>query len=198
MDDSNQLMSEVLPSLSEQIQKESAKVTSAPSSQSSTLRIAQTRGLMSTMVKGRSSSTLTPTSQMQIHRRAGDLPRVHIDTRASGKSKESTGQDVVELLAEVEGLKRTREEKNDLNGLKKIIEMLNDVLADSKSDQARDLLPILEAATNLRNLGEDSARKAEKLHIEWVDQKAGEIASKDEDGWGEIEGRTLSQIVELV
>ena len=91
-------MTTSLPLLASQISTVSKSLTDSPSNQLNTLGICPTSNLASTMVGGTACSTLTPASQLLMHRRRSSLPQ--LSGRVS--QREDTVDRIVKFIMEVE------------------------------------------------------------------------------------------------
>jgi len=190
-------MTTSLPLLASQISSVSQALSDSPSNHLTILGTCPTSNLASTMVGGTACSTLTPASQLLMHRRSSNLPQL------SGKvtQREDTVDRIVKLIMEVE--RRDRELVYSMSGKvtsgdREELERLERTLSSSIREQGRNLGPVIEESEGMRVEAGRISDRIEVLHKEWSLQPGGEVAVGGSLVWGEVEGRKLQQWVDMV
>lgn len=190
-------MNTTLPLLASEITTLTKLLKDEPSNHLSILGSAPTSNLSSTLVGGTACSTLTPTSQLAIHRRSSGLPQIG----GGASEREDTVMKIVKLIMDVDRRERelahTSSNKVTM-GDKEVLDMLEMTLTTSIREQGRNLGPVIEESVGMRGEAGRIIDRVEKLHGEWCRQPGGEVAMDRNMRWGEVEGRSLQQWIDLV
>ena len=189
-------MTTSLPVLASQISTSSLLMTDGPSNHLTILGTGPTSSLASTMVGGTACSTLTPSSQLLIHRKRSSLPQLG----GGGSEREDTVGRIVKLLEEVERKERelahcklgkvSSVDREELNRLERS-------LASSIREQGRNLGPVIEESVGMRTEAGRISERVGELHSEWIRQPGGEVAVGGSFVWGEVEGRGWVSKIEI-
>ena len=189
-------MTTSLPVLASQISTSSLLMTDGPSNHLTILGTGPTSSLASTMVGGTACSTLTPSSQLLIHRKRSSLPQLG----GGGSEREDTVGRIVKLLEEVE--RKERELAHCKLGKvssvdREELDRLERSLASSIREQGRNLGPVIEESVGMRTEAGRISERVGELHSEWIRQPGGEVAVGGSFVWGEVEGRGWVSKIEI-
>ena len=189
-------MTTSLPVLASQISTSSLSMTDGPSNHLTILGTGPTSSLASTMVGGTACSTLTPSSQLLIHRKRSSLPQLG----GGGSEREDTVGRIVKLLEEVE--RKERELAHCKLGKvssvdREELDRLERSLASSIREQGRNLGPVIEESVGMRTEAGRISERVGELHSEWIRQPGGEVAVGGSFVWGEVEGRGWVSKIEI-
>ena len=145
--------------------------------------------LPASLVRGCDSSTLAVTQHLGIHRH-----------REGGLGEE--GGDLGGVLARLEALRRAGREMGALGDRGAGLQLedragrLRARLREGRRAQEQELLPQLASVEELRAEGHNTAARVTEVRAAWTVQEAGSVAAVTEGlAWGEVEGRTLGQVV---
>ena len=189
-------MTTSLPVLASQISTSSLSMTDGSFNHLTILGTGPTSSLASTMVGGTACSTLTPSSQLLIHRKRSSLPQLG----GGGSEREDTVGRIVKLLEEVE--RKERELAHCKLGKvssvdREELDRLERSLASSIREQGRNLGPVIEESVGMRTEAGRISERVGELHSEWIRQPGGEVAVGGSFVWGEVEGRGWVSKIEI-
>lgn len=179
----SELLCNKLTTRTEQAVASVRNLTGVVALQSRTLTAASTTSLISTLVKGPNSSTLTTTERLGIY-----------------KHRDTPGLSTV--VARIEAVARIRRELAELEDVGSGLQLedrtskLRTSLGESRRKQEAEVLPLLANTDVTRREGQDTAVRLAELHKDWVEQGAGDVAATTDLGWCEVEGRSLPRVLQ--
>jgi len=191
-------MTTTIPCLAAEVTKLSHGVKDLPSDQVSVLLSAPLWKLSSTHLTGESWVTMTPTAHLSILRKKGKSPS---EPSQACSDRENTLTDLIQLLLSIsrreEMLAEETGEQNEKGKGPALFEHLSRTLQTNMKEQGRNLLPVLEeCGKQQREMLEKLARFVE-LHQDWKVQPAAQVAEEEMFQWGEVEGKSLRQLLDV-
>ena len=191
-------MTTSLPCLAAELTNLSQGVENIPSNHLTVLNSAPVWKLSSTSLTRDSWVTMTPTLQLSILRKKGKFP---VDPSESCSGRERTLTDLIKLLADIsrkedllteESLSRRGQGK----GLA-LFDHLARTLQTNITEQSRNLMPVIEECAKQQGELLQLLGRFHRLQQDWRIQPAAEVAGEEMFDWGEVEGRSLSQLQDL-
>jgi len=192
-----EMMSSTIPVLANQITTLSEPLTDVPSLQLKALNSAPTWKLSSTKMIGDDWMTLSPTSNLSIYRNCNRMPQTS-STNFSSKS-DSLGK-VVDSLSTISKMSSVLEEENQDSHESRITKNLDDLeksLSTNIKEQRRNLVPVIDECKARQKKTTALLGKLKTVLKDWRDQPAMSVAMSDWCEWGEVEGRSLEQSLDL-
>jgi len=191
-------MSTSLPSQAAELVKLSHGAEDLPSGHLNVLGSAPIWKLSSTNLTGDVWVTMTPTSQLSIHRKKGKLP---VSCAQSCSEREDS---LIDLIKQLVDISRKEDILADDNFSKRksedlhLYEHLTRALQTNIKEQSRNLMPVLDECRKQQQEVRERLGGFEKLHQIWRRQPAAEVAAEETFSWGEVEGKSLKQLQDLV
>jgi len=193
------LLTTKIPCLSADVESNSKTLIDTPSRQLKCLNSAPTKKLSSTMVVKDDFVDMTPTCHLSILRNSSKFPQIPY----SIVSRRSTlVADVIENLEAINSLEK--KPKTTSNGtddtaardLKKLV-LLENLLSTNIKEQTRNLMPAIDECKQRQTQAFDLLKNLKTAHQDWRHQPASGVACSKYLQWGEIEGRTMQQMIDL-
>jgi len=191
-------MTTSLPCLAAELTNLSHGVENIPSNQLTVLNSAPMWKLCSTSLTRDSWVTMTPTVQLSILRKKGKFP---VDPSESKSGRERTLTDLTKLLADISGkedllTEESLSRREQGKGLA-LFEHLARTLQTNITEQSRNLMPVIEECAKQQGSLLQLLGRFLSLQQDWRKQPAADVAAEEIFDWGEVEGRTLSQLQDL-
>ena len=192
-----EMLTSAIPYLSHDVSSLAPPLKDLPSSHLKTLNSSPTWKLSSTMVSGDGFMNMTPTCHLSILRNSSKMPQVpsSLESRRLKLVNDLTG-----LLQEIEDLEKITSkgsEENECSNTVKNLNNLEALLSRNYREQSRNLEPVIEEC----KIGQEKLSKLlttfRKVQQDWKREPASDIALAFSNLWGEVEGRTLQQTVDL-
>jgi len=193
------LLTTKIPCLSADVESNSKTLIDTPSRQLKCLNSAPTKKLSSTMVVKDDFVDMTPTCHLSILRNCSKFPQIP----NSIVSRRSTlVADVIENLEAINS--QEKKPKTTTNGtddtaardLKKLV-LLENLLSTNIKEQTRNLMPAIDECKQRQTQAFDLLKNLKTAHQDWRHQPASGVACSKYLQWGEIEGRTMQQMIDL-
>jgi len=191
-------MSTRIPSQAAELVKLSHGAEDIPSGQLNVLASAPIWKLSSTNLTGDDWVTMTPTSHLSIHRKKGKFP---VSSVQSCSKREDSLVDLIKQLVDISRKEEiladdnfSRRKSEDLH----LYEHLSRALQTNIKEQSRNLMPVIDACRKQQQEVREGLSGFEKLHQVWRRQPAAEVAAEETFSWGEVEGKSLKQLQDLV
>jgi len=193
------LLTTKIPCLSADVESNSKTLIDTPSRQLKCLNSAPTKKLSSTMVVKDDFVDMTPTCHLSILRNSSKFPQIP----NSIVSRRSTlVADVIENLEAINS--QEKKPKTTTNGtddtaardLKKLV-FLENLLSTNIKEQTRNLMPAIDECKQRQTQAFDLLKNLKTAHQDWRHQPASGVACSKYLQWGEIEGRTMQQMIDL-
>ena len=192
-----EILTSTIPKLSHDVESLAPPLKDLPSSHLKTLNYSPTWKLSSTMVSGDGFMNMTPTCHLSILRNTSKMPQVP----SSLESRRHTLiNDITSLLQEINDLERIASkgsEEIECSNIVKKLKNLEALLLRNYREQSRNLEPVIDEC----KVGQEKLSKLlttfSKVQHDWKLEPASDIALSFSNLWGEVEGRTLQQTVDL-
>lgn len=193
------LLATKIPCLSADIESTSKSLNDTPSRQLKCLNSAPTIKLSSTMVVKGDFVDMIPTCHLSILRNCSKFPQIP-NSIVSRRSVLVT--DVIEILETVNVLEskwRTTSHRTEDVAARhvKILVRLENLLTTNIKEQTRNLMPAIDECKQRQTHAFDLLKNLKTAHQDWRNQPASGVACSTFLQWGEIEGRTMQQMIEL-
>jgi len=193
------LLTTKIPCLSADVESNSKTLIDTPSRQLKCLNSAPTKKLSSTMVVKDDFVDMTPTCHLSILRNCSKFPKI---PKSIVSRRSTLVADVIENLEAINSLEKTP--KTTSNGtddtaardLKKLV-LLENLLSTNIKEQTRNLMPAIDECKQRQTQAFDLLKNLKTAHQDWRHQPASGVACSKYLQWGEIEGRTMQQMIDL-
>ena len=191
-----EVLTSTIPNLSHDVGSLAPPLKDLPSSNLKTLNSSPTWKLSSTMVSGDGFVNMTPTCHLSILRNTSKMPQVPSSLESR---RLNLVNDLTSLLQEIDDLEKValKESENECSNTLKNLNNLEALLSRNYREQSRNLEPVIEEC----KIGQEKLSQLlttfRKVQQDWKREPASDIALSLSNLWGEVEGRTLQQTVDL-
>ena len=191
-----EVLTSTIPNLSHDVGSLAPPLRDLPSSNLKTFNSSPTWKLSSTMVSGDGFVNMTPTCHLSILRNTSKMPQVPSSLESR---RLNLVNDLTSLLQEIDDLEKValKESENECSNTLKNLNNLEALLSRNYREQSRNLEPVIEEC----KIGQEKLSQLlttfRKVQHDWKREPASDIALSLSNLWGEVEGRTLQQAVDL-
>jgi len=192
-----EILTSVIPNLSHDVGSLAPPLKDLPSSHLKTLNSSPTWKLSSTMVSGDGFVNMTPTCHLSILRNTSKMPQVPSSLESR---RHNLVNDITSLLQEINDLERVASKGSEEIECSNIVRNLKDLealLSRNYREQSRNLEPVIDECKNGQEKLSKLLTTFGKVQKDWKLEPASDIALSFSNLWGEVEGRTLQQTVDL-
>ena len=183
--------------MSRDVGRHSQPLQDLPSSHLKSLSSIPTRKLSCTMVSGEGLLTMSKTCQLSILRNYSKTPQIPLSLESR---RQDLVLDVISLVQEVNDLKKKTLEESDHVECSNIVRKLSqteDMLSRNLLEQSRNLMPVIEDCKAGHEKVLKLFKSFRRVQQDWKTEPGLDIALSYSNHWGEVEGRTLQQTVDL-
>jgi len=194
-----ELLTTKIPCLSVDVEASSKALNDTPSRQLKCLNSAPTRKLSSTMVVKDDFVDMTPTCHLSILRNCSKFPQLPNSIVSRRSTSVADAIETLEIVNTLENQQRPSSsglEDTAATDLKKL-STLENLLSTNIQEQTRNLMPAVDECKQRQVQAFDLLKNLKNAHEDWKQQPASGVACSKYLQWGEIEGRSLKQMMDL-
>merc|ERR1711915_73570 len=132
-----------------------------------------------------------------ILRNISKMPQIHSSLESRKQNLIGNAMSLIQEINDIEKLASNQSEEAECSNIVKKLSNLETTLSRNYKEQSRNLEPVIVECKGGQEKLSKLLTTFRKVHQDWKIEPASDIALAYSNHWGEVEGRTLQQTLDL-